>query len=90
MMVWWGEVPYLTMPAIFSANFPTLVPPNLRTTQPPGKCFSSVWFAIRSTSLLCPLVMPDMLVACVFSAIAQKKWICCVYMWRRLFAVCSN
>jgi hypothetical protein len=34
---------YLTMPAMFSANFPTLVPPNLSTTQPPGKCFSSVW-----------------------------------------------
>jgi hypothetical protein len=33
---------YLTMPAMFSANFPTLVPPNFSTTQPPGKCFSSV------------------------------------------------
>lgn len=43
---------HLTMSAMFSANLPTLVPPNLRTTQPPGRCFSSVWFAIRSTSLL--------------------------------------
>jgi hypothetical protein len=68
-----GLVGNLTMPAIFSANFPTLVPPNLRTTQPPGRCFSSVWFAIRSTSLLCPLVMPDMLVACVFSAIPESE-----------------
>jgi hypothetical protein len=37
-----SDVLYLTMPAIFSANLPTLVPPNLRTTQPPGRCFSSV------------------------------------------------
>jgi hypothetical protein len=33
---------YFTIPAIFSANLPTLVPPNLSTTHPPGKCFSSV------------------------------------------------
>jgi hypothetical protein len=28
-----------------------------------------VWFAIRSTSLLWPLVMTDMLVACAFPSI---------------------
>lgn len=60
------ECAYLTMPAMFSANLPTLVPPNLSTTQPPGRCFSSVC-AIRSDECLYPFVVVDMAAVLSFS-----------------------
>lgn len=48
---------YLTTSAMSPANFPTLVPPNLSTTHPPGRCFSSWCSAIRSDECLYPFVV---------------------------------
>ena len=63
------------MPAMFSANLPTLVPPNLSTTQPPGRCFSSVC-AIRSDSCVVPFVYADMLGegACACGDAIENVW----------------